>query len=106
MLRPKAPDHGRIKEKYNPMPNAAQKRFHDYVRAMTCLVCQRDASIHHVISDGNQRISKSHWHVTPLCPVHHQGPLGYHGLGSHDLFYARYGINLHDVGLKILEDFS
>jgi len=105
-MRPKAPNHGRIKEKYNPTPNAAQKRFHDYVRAMTCLVCQKDASIHHIISNGNQRISKSHWHVTPLCPEHHQGPIGYHGLGSHDLFYARYGINLHDVGLRILEEYS
>jgi len=99
-------NHGRIKPKYNPRPNKAQSDYHNYVRNIGCLVCGRDASIHHCISDGNQRISKSHWHITPLCPEHHQGPLGYHGLGSHDLFYEMYRINLYDVGLQILEDYS
>lgn len=41
------------------------------VAEMGCLVCGSPATIHHVTSDGYQRITRSNWLVTPLCPRHH-----------------------------------
>ena len=99
-------NHGRIKPKYNPKPNAEEKRFHDWVRAQGCLICKSDPSIHHVISDGWQRISKDHFLVTPLCWEHHQGQHGYHGLGSNTLFVKQYGIHLYEEGKKLHEEWK
>jgi len=39
MLLEKVKKHGRIKEKYNPKPNAAQKRYWNFVAKMGWLVC-------------------------------------------------------------------
>ena len=60
--------------------------YKDYqadVRELGCILCRRlglgqtPASIHHIesIRDG-----LSEWAVLPLCPEHHQGPTGVHGL--------------------------
>jgi len=106
MLLEKVKKHGRIKEKYNPNPNAAQKRYWDFVAKMGCLVCGASPSIHHVISDGFKRLTKNHWHVTPLCHKHHQGDKGYHGLGSDGAFQRMYGINLHKSAIDILAMFK
>lgn len=103
MLIEKIKKHKRMKDKYNPNPNAEEKRFHDFARQIGCLVCGKEASIHHVISDGHQRISKDHYHITPLCYAHHQGDKGYHGLGSHNAFFKEYGIDLHKAGLELRE---
>jgi len=97
--------HGRIKPKYKPTPDAKQKRYHEWVREKNCLICDRYAAIHHVISDGDARISKDHYMVVPICYDHHQGQEGYHELG-HDKFLDEYGIHTYDEAIKLLEEYN
>ena len=98
---PKGKKQGRIKPKWKPTPNRLEQAYHDHLRQLGCLVCQREPSIHHVISDGHKRLSKSHWHCTPLCWDHHQSDVGYHMIG-HDKFCAMYGIDLNEQGKSLL----
>ncbi len=103
-MRDKAPKHGRIKPKYNPGPNTAEKAYHDEIRKLGCLVCGAMPSIHHVSAKTGPR--RSHYRVVPLCPVHHQGTHGYHGLGSDRLFTKTYGINLYEKAIELNEQYS
>lgn len=99
-------NHKRIKKKYNPTPNASEKRYHDYIRSLPCLVCGEQSALHHVISDGFKRISKNHMLCVPLCYEHHQGDKGYHGLGSHDLFVEEHKIHTFEEAKKLLADYN
>jgi hypothetical protein len=54
------------------------------VAALGCLLCQHmklgvsPAEVHHLF-DTSER---SDWLVAPLCPEHHRGANGFHGLGQ------------------------
>tara|TARA_R110000803_G_scaffold174446_2_gene237052 strand:- start:777 stop:1103 length:327 start_codon:yes stop_codon:yes gene_type:complete len=97
--------HGRIKPKWKPTPNTEEKAYHDWLRQLGCVVCQREPSIHHVISDGYKRLSKSHWHCTPLCYDHHQNQEGYHSIG-HKQFVKQYDIDLHEKASELLLEYE
>lgn len=74
--------------------SAAERRHMDRVAEMGCLVCGADAEVHHVHSDGYQRLTKTNRRVAPLCPWHHrQGPDAVHSLG-HGGFTITHGIDL------------
>lgn len=67
------------------------------VRSLGCLICRevlgvRDApaSAHHVFQ------KRSDWLTVPLCPEHHQGKTGFHGLGQRE-FERRYNIDEEDL---------
>jgi hypothetical protein len=105
-MLPKAPKFGRIKPKYNPVPNAQEKAYREWVRSFGCLVCGSDAAIHHIISNGFIRISKNHWLIAPLCQNHHQGDKGYHGLGSHNKFVEMYDIDLYCKAQEFLIEYE
>lgn len=67
------------------------------VAAMGCLVCGSPATIHHVSSDGYQRITRSNTLIAPLCPRHHQiqhGPRESVEALGHGGFTDTYGIDL------------
>lgn len=86
---------------YRRKPTTAAERRHlDRVAAMGCLVCGADATVHHVTSDGYQRLARTHERVAPLCPKHHMIQFGPHesveALG-HAGFRVRYGIDLLEV---------
>lgn len=103
--------HERQKPKAGAAPTAVEKRHHDRLREVGCLVayqnviashrCAGRVTIHHVsapITGG--RIARDHRLVVPLCQKHHQiqhGPhesverLGHYG------FYLVYGIDLLSV---------
>lgn len=77
----------------------------DYLEAVAglgCVVCRRmglgyaAAEVHHVESI---RDSKSDYATVPLCPDHHRGPNGVHGLSRRG-FETRY--KLSDVDLLAL----
>jgi hypothetical protein len=79
----------------------AVERCHlDRVAAMGCLVCGLPVTIHHVTSDGHQRLTRTHQRIVPLCPTHHMIQFGPHesveALG-HAGFTATYGIDLLEV---------
>lgn len=88
-----SPDHKRMRPKRVRPANAAEKRHHDRLAAMGCLVCEMPAEIHHVHSDGFQRLLRDHRYVAPLCENHHRGTFGIHSLG-HDEFATEYRIDL------------
>lgn len=86
-------NHKRMKPKRVRPANAAEKRHHDRIAAIGCLVCQRPANVHHIHSDGYERQLRDHRYVAPLCWDHHQGPQGIHAIG-HFPFVEAYGIDL------------
>lgn len=78
-------------------PSAAEQRHIERVAGMGCLVCRMPATVHHVTSDGYQRLVRSHRRVVPLCPRHHQiqhGPRESVEALGHAGFTATYGIDL------------
>jgi hypothetical protein len=92
------PDHKRMKPVRVRPANAAEKRHHNRIAEMGCLVCKMPAEIHHVTSDGYQRLLRDHRYVAPLCPIHHRLTGGgirqsVEALG-HLGFHQEYGIDL------------
>lgn len=85
-------NHKRTRERYNPTPNAAEKRFHLSVMERGCLVCGADAIAHHVLQDTpNKRWRRDHLIVVPLCDPHHRE---LHGTGDELEWQAGYELDL------------
>lgn len=78
------PNHGRIKERYNPVPNAAERRHEKRLEGLPCFGCGRfGVSCHHTMLDfPAKRWRRDHRYQLPLCRECHQGPNGVHGIGS------------------------
>lgn len=79
---------------------ASEKRLHDRVARLACLVCAaRPVDVHHVVgyADRMGRAPKRHDRVVPLCKRHHDvqhGPrTSVHAMG-HMRFFEVYGIDL------------
>jgi len=112
---PKVPNHGRIKPKYRPRPNAEEKRYREHIRSIPCLVCGEQSTPHHIISDGYKKLSKNHWMLVPLCYDHHQGQDGYHHLfrldnnglriGQARLFLEKYKIDLYEEAKRLIDTY-
>ena len=61
---------GRIKEKYNPKPNAKEKRHHLAVMEMPCMGCDAEPAgvAHHPLMESPlQRWRRDHEFVVPVC---------------------------------------
>jgi hypothetical protein len=95
------PDHKRMKPVRVRQANAAEQRHWQRILEDGCLVCGMPAEIHHVVSDGYQRLLRDNRYVAPLCPAHHRltarDPSGIK-LSVEELghlgFYQEYGIDL------------
>lgn len=67
------------------------KRHMQRVSELSCLICeqmglgQSPAHVHHVFDSA----ARSDFLTVPLCPPHHTGPEGFHGLGERE-FNRRY----------------
>lgn len=87
----------RMKVKPRKAATAAERRHLHRVAAMGCLVCGEPSTVHHVTSDGFQRLTRTHSRVAPLCPVHHMiqfGPRESVEALGHQGFKVTYGIDL------------
>jgi len=78
------------------------------VASLGCVICRRfldlgysPAEVHH-ISDTSDR---SDWLTIPLCPEHHRGATGFHGLGERS-FNSRYKTNETKLLGMTLEDLA
>jgi hypothetical protein len=66
---------------------AAERRYHDRVAAMGCVVCRNlgygatPASVHHIRAGQGLSQRAGEYLVLPLCPEHHQH--GGHGVAIH-----------------------
>lgn len=69
---------------------AAVERWMEKVASLDCIICgARPVELHH-IREGQGASQRAQDTLTvPLCPEHHQGASGIHGLGRKG-FYARY----------------
>lgn len=85
--------------------NKAQKKHYDNVARVGCALCRfvlgyRDtpAEVHHIRRAGIRNDAP----VIPLCPEHHRGNTGIHGMGR-KAFERKYGITEEYLLEKTLE---
>lgn len=82
----------------------AEKQYLARVADLGCIVCDRlgypgtPAEIHHIRTHTGAGRRASHFDTLPLCPEHHRGNTGLHGLGR-KAFERRYSI----TELELLE---
>ena len=82
--------------------NKAEKAHLSKVAALGCMVCRRigyegtPAEIHHPRRGTGLGQRASHYDAVPLCPEHHRGNTGIHGLGTKG-FPKRWGFNESDL---------
>jgi hypothetical protein len=78
------------------------KRYMREVAEMGCIVCQRmgypgtPAELHHPRAGTGTGRRASDWDVIPLCPEHHRGKTGIHGLGTKG-FPKHWGFDEQDL---------
>lgn len=86
---PRGNDQGVSKLRRAVAANAAERRFHDWLRNTGCAICGSPTAIHHAVGSAakHNKIHIGQWWVVPLCYEHHQGPGGIHGdLSLFDVF--------------------
>ena len=65
-----------------------ERKYLSRVAELGCLVCRRmgypgtPAEIHHKRAGTGAGRRSSHFDAMPLCPEHHRGKTGLHGLGT------------------------
>lgn len=70
------------------MTSVAEKKYMSKVAAIGCILCKRigyegtPAELHHPRRGTGMGQRASHYDVLPLCPEHHRGKTGIHGLGT------------------------
>ena len=76
------------------MATKDEKKYLDKVASVGCILCRAafgvkdsPAEIHHIRRFGSKRSTSP---VIPLCPEHHRGNSGVHGLGAKG-FEAKWG---------------
>lgn len=79
-----------------------EKRHLSAVAELGCMVCRRmgyegtPAEIHHKRAGTGAGRRSSHMDVLPLCPQHHRGSDGIHGLGTKG-FAKHWGFDEEDL---------
>jgi hypothetical protein len=79
-----------------------ERRHLSRVAELGCLVCRRmgypdsPAEIHHKRAGTGAGRRSSHFDAMPLCPEHHRGKTGIHGLGTKG-FPKHWGFNEDDL---------
>ncbi len=82
--------------------NKAEKAHLSKVAALGCMVCRRmgyegtPAEIHHPRRGTGLGQRASHYDAVPLCPEHHRGNTGIHGLGTKG-FPKKWGFDESDL---------
>ena len=84
------------------MTTAAERKHMSRVAELGCAVCRRmgyegtPAEIHHKRAGTGAGRRSSHMDVVPLCPQHHRGSDGLHGLGTKG-FAKHWGFDEDDL---------
>lgn len=84
------------------------KQYMSEVAEIGCVMCHQQghgytpAVLHHPRDAAGGAQKASDWLVIPLCPEHHVGKSGYHGLGSRG-FYTRYKMTEWDLMALTIE---
>ncbi|MGV7119616.1 hypothetical protein [Sphingopyxis sp. 550A] len=97
-------NHGRIKPRYNPKPNAAERRHKDRVKRMPCCGCGRrgPSDAHHTLLPvPGKRWRRDHEFIVPVCKDCHQGTNGIHGIGHEGLWCDRVGVDTAAIATRL-----
>ena len=84
------------------MAGKREKKWMESVAGIGCLICRENgfsdspAEVHHVFQ------KRSAYLTVPLCPSHHRGPRGFHGLGQR-AFEAMYSMTEQDLLAMTIE---
>ena len=79
-----------------------EKKHLDLLSQLGCIVCARlgyrgtPAEIHHPRKGTGLALRASHYDAIPLCPEHHRGQSGVHGMGTKRFAY-HYGFDESDL---------
>jgi hypothetical protein len=97
-----------LRAKGKPYKSVALQRHHDLAAAEGCLVCAREATLHHVTgyADKRGRFSRDEWLVVPLCPEHHliqHGPRWSVEALGHQGFFRVHGIDLLEEAIRLAD---
>lgn len=83
--------------------NKAEKEHLSAVAGLGCMLCRRmgyfdtPCEIHHIREVGTGAcLRSSHMTAIGLCPEHHRGATGFHGLGR-KAFERKYGLTQADL---------
>lgn len=97
------PNHGRMKERYNPRPNAEERRHEQRLEQMPCINCgSTPVEVHHLMQDApGKRWRRDHRFQIPVCADCHRGPNGIHGLGSERGWAELHGLDLPAIALGL-----
>jgi hypothetical protein len=72
------------------------------VAGLGCIICSRlgypdsPAEIHHIRAGTGMGRRASDYDTLPLCPEHHRGKTGVHGLGTKG-FVKHWGVSEHEL---------
>lgn len=86
----------------------AERKWLDRVSSLGCVLCSHlglgvtPAEVHHLKEGQGMSQRAEHWLTIPLCPEHHRGATGLHGLGTKG-FYTRYRLDELDLLAMTLE---
>ena len=79
------------------------------VASLGCVLCKHmditqasRTQVHHIKADQGLAQRAEHWLTVALCVDHHQGPNGYHALGTKG-FYTRYRLDELDLLAMTIE---
>lgn len=84
-------------------PTAEQKRWHDFVAGMGCVITGQPASIHHCVGTTarHNKVHIGQWWVIPLSYEAHQGKHGIHG--DRKLFNRKWGESRKEIEKNIFQ---
>ncbi len=86
-------------------------RYLSRVANLGCILCKHlgdhgtPAEVHHLREGQGAAQRGSDWTTIPLCPEHHRGQSGLHGLGTRG-FAARYKLDELDLLAMTIEALS
>lgn len=84
------------------MSTTAEREHMGKVAAAGCVLCRylgygfSPAEVHHIREGQGASQRASNWLTVGLCPEHHRGASGLHGLGTRG-FYTRYKLDELDL---------
>jgi hypothetical protein len=93
------------------MSTVSEKRHMNSVAGIGCILCRHldfgttPPELHHVRSGQGMAQRSSNFLVVPLCPEHHRGASGLHGLGTRG-FYSRYRLDELDLLAMTIEQLN
>lgn len=96
-------NHGRIKPKYSPKPNAEERRHEQRLYQKPCIGCGAfGVELHHTMLDfPAKRWRRDHRFQLPLCASCHRGRDGVHGLGSEAQWAEKHRIDTAEIAQRL-----